>query len=298
VTTKLGSACVLIVACAVLTACNQISQTGCSSPDAISTTESLISDQIEKNAVAKSKGEDGSVSVPEASIRASVALAKISIDDVRTTKIDPNSTKRFCSGTARVVIPLGVIQDADRARSLQSLNTVQQLADSASIQRSADSFTFPIDYDVQPTDDRTKIYAESDSISAQMEVFSQIMLGSLLKYQLENQATAQQQLQQQQAQQAALLAQQARQAGFDDASAENKLSVQTINATWNSIEPDTREELLDVQRAWIKEKVANCKIQAASSSTDPTDQETARLKCDTAANQQRADWLKQYLPAG
>lgn len=87
-----------------------------------------------------------------------------------------------------------------------------------------------------------------------------------------------------------------RQAEHDKAVADNKLSTQGITAAWNAIETSTRADILPQQRAWIKSKDANCSVEAASASLDHTEQETARLKCDTEANRSRIEWLKQYLP--
>ncbi|MBF5090581.1 DUF1311 domain-containing protein [Novosphingobium sp. NBM11] len=87
-----------------------------------------------------------------------------------------------------------------------------------------------------------------------------------------------------------------KQAAHDKAAADNKLSTQGITAAWNAIETSTRADILPQQRAWIKSKDANCSVEAASASLDQTEQETARLKCDTEANRSRIEWLKQYLP--
>lgn len=87
-----------------------------------------------------------------------------------------------------------------------------------------------------------------------------------------------------------------KQAAHDKATADNKLSTQGITAAWNAIETSTRADILPQQRAWIKSKDANCSVEAASASLDQTEQETARLKCDTEANRSRIEWLKQYLP--
>ncbi|WP_454798640.1 lysozyme inhibitor LprI family protein [Novosphingobium lindaniclasticum] len=88
----------------------------------------------------------------------------------------------------------------------------------------------------------------------------------------------------------------AKPASHDQALADNKLSTQAITAAWKAIETPQRADLLPQQRAWIKAKDANCSIEAASASLDPTEQDTARLNCDTAANRSRVDWLKKYLP--
>ena len=283
------------VGIAGLAACGQ-NGTSCTSPAALAVTTKLITDQIEKDASAKYATIDTSVSPPVSNIRATVSLLKVSLDDIRTTKVDPNSTKRFCAATARVVFPLSYIQNADSARATQQLNTVSSLADASGVQRSADSFTFPIDFDVQPTDDKKDIFAESDSIDVQVQFLGEVLVYSLLNTKLQNQALAAQQAQQAQAQQQQLLAQQAEQATLDEAKASDQLTIQTINATWSGIDPDTRGQILQIQRAWIKAKDANCRIQAGSTSTDPLAIETARLNCDAAANQTRTEWLKQYLP--
>ncbi|WHO38601.1 DUF1311 domain-containing protein [Sphingobium sp. AP49] len=86
------------------------------------------------------------------------------------------------------------------------------------------------------------------------------------------------------------------QSAHDQAAADNKLSTQGITAAWNAIDVSRRAEILPLQRAWIKAKDANCSIDAASASLDQVEQDTARLRCDTAANTSRIDWLKQYLP--
>lgn len=87
-----------------------------------------------------------------------------------------------------------------------------------------------------------------------------------------------------------------KQAAHDKAAADNKLSTQGIMAAWNAIETSTRADILPQQRAWIKSKDANCSVEAASASLDQTEQETARLRCDTDANRSRIEWLKKYLP--
>ena len=243
------------------------------------------------------KSADGTVfALPESSIRAGINLLTISFTDIRTTRVDPNSTKRFCTGTAKVVFPLNAIQDADTARTAAHMDTVNAIAQAAGVQRGADSFSFPIDFDVQPTDDRKNTFAESSTIDVQTGFLAELIDSYLVKPKIENQLLATQQAQQAQAQQQQALAQQASQAALDQAGAEDKLSAQTVNATWSAIDEATRNQIIDVQRAWVRSKAATCNIQAAGASIDPTDKETARLKCDTAANQERLTWLNQYVP--
>lgn len=277
-----------LLAAAALSACDQQTTT-CSSPAATAATTAMLKDAVTKEAILKAKKNDGTSALPEANIRSAIELLRISFDEIRTTKNDPNSTKKFCSATAKVVFPLSLLSDADRARELTHLNTVADLAQAANVTRSADTFTFSADYSVQPTDDHKTVFSESDSLGGQIDFVSEVVVSYLLKGQIEAQNT-----QEQQQQQAAV--DQQKQAGLDEAKAEDALSIQTINAAWNALDPDMRAQLLDVQRAWIKKKEADCEIEAASASLDPLEKETARLKCDTKQNQDRVAWINQYAP--
>jgi hypothetical protein len=279
-----------------LSGCFRKPETSCSSQDSLDATTGLIKQELEKEAIAKSKSDDGSRVATDSSIRAAINLLKITIEDIRTTKVDPNSTKKFCTGTAKVVFPLNVIGDADHARSVAQLSSVDSMAEAANVQRAADAFTFPMDFDVQPTDDKKSVYSESDDVGPQLGFFSDVLMFYLAKSKIETRVSAQQQAAQQQLAEQQAAAQQAVQATLESARSDNKLAAQTINATWAGIDATVKEQILDNQRTWVKAKTANCNVQAASASTDPNEREIARLKCDAQANQARTEWLKQYLP--
>lgn len=279
-----------------LAACSKVTslaaETTCSSPNAISVTEGLVSQEIEKATLNGVKRPDGTYAVSPANVRATVALLKVTIDQIRTTKTDPNSTKRFCTGSVKVVVPINLLQDADKARALKNASTLDALAEGANVQRAADAFTFQLDYAVQPTDDKQSTFAESDALAPYAAFFSETVTSALLKTAIEGQVAADQQAQEQQVE----AQRQVSEAALQQAQADNKLSQQTIGAAWKAIYPDTRAQILDAQRAWIAAKTANCNVQAAGASTEAIDRETARLKCDTVANQERMTWLRQYLP--
>jgi len=278
-------------AAAALSACDQPAVT-CGSPAASAATAAMLKDAVVKDSILKARKNDGTNAVPEAAVRAAVERLKFAFDEIRTTRNDPNSTRKFCSATARVVFPLDLLSDADRARDLTHLNSVADLAQASNVTRSADTFTFPADYSVQPTDDRKTVFSESDSLGGQIDFLSEVVVSSLLKGQLEAQNIQQQQAQQQE--HAAL--QQQKQAGLDEAKAEDALSIQTVNAAWNALDSSTQDQLMDIERAWIKKKQADCDVEAAAASLDPLEKETARLKCDTKANQDRVAWINQFAP--
>ena len=73
----------------------------------------------------------------------------------------------------------------------------------------------------------------------------------------------------------------AQKADLDMAAAENKLANQQINAVWRALPEDARSQLLEMQRAWVRKKTADCNIEAAGASTEALPKEAARLRCDT-----------------
>ena len=126
---------------------------GCASEDAKSIIQSLVSEQIEKAAKSELSNGNEAALASESKIRATASLLKISLQDIRTAKEDPNSTKRFCAGTLNIVAPLNMIKDADQVLSTINSGTIEAAAQRSGIDRSADIFSHGIEYAVQPTDD-------------------------------------------------------------------------------------------------------------------------------------------------
>jgi uncharacterized protein YecT (DUF1311 family) len=127
-----------------------------------------------------------------------------------------------------------------------------------------------------------------------MNVASEVLASSLLHNILQQAAAVQQQEQQeQQAQQSAALAEQ-KSANLNSAKTDNQLATQSILAVWRAIPAGTRAQLLAQQRAWARKKDADCRVEAASASTDPNEMEVARLNCDTRTTQERISFLQSY----
>lgn len=268
----------------------------CTSSEAQGVISELISEEIGK-ATKEQLGDTQGTQISEAKIRATVALVKVSIHDIRTTKSDPDSTKRFCEGTLKVVMPLKIISDAEKLRRQSDFDSVDQLADVGGLSRSADTFSRTLSFAVQPTDDRKKTFGEIDEVGMMFTALGEIIASHLVLPTVE--AHEQAQAVEQQAQQAQLDQQATaqKQADFELANAENKLANQAISEIWKALPSEARSRLLDLQRAWIKKKTADCNIRAAGASTDSVVRETARLRCDTELTRARSQELRQVLDA-
>jgi uncharacterized protein YecT (DUF1311 family) len=279
---------------ALLSSCG-VAATGCASDSSREAITSLVREEVAKAAEAELALEDGSRMSAASKVRATVAELKVLIEDIRTTKKDPDSTRRFCAGTAKVVIPLNMIQDADQTRKLLDLSSVDSLLEEAGLTRSADALTFDLEYSVQPTDKRDKIYGEVEGASPKFAALGQVVGAHLARDEIEGASKAWA------AKAAAAEAETARQteaaqkADLDMAAAENKLANQQINAVWKALPEDARSQFLEMQRAWVRKKTADCNIEAAGASTEALPKEAARLRCDTRLTTTRISELQSLM---
>lgn len=284
-----------IAAATLVSGCNQAPAITCASDDSKSVISSIVTDAIAKSAWAQLEDTASETGTTEAKVRATVNQIKVQIEDIRTTKEDPNSTKRFCEGTMKVVVPLSVLTDAESARRAMDVSELKVLLEQVGLERSADTLSRQVNFSVQPTDDGKKIYGEVEAFDTQLEALGELVASHLVRPQvdamLKAEAMEAQALQQQI--EAASAAQ--NQADLELASAENKLATQTINELWRNLPEEIQTDLLPVQRAWIKKKTADCNIKAAEASTDPVLKEAARLRCDTEVTRVRSSQLREIL---
>lgn len=279
---------------ALLSGCG-VAATDCASESSREVITSIVREQVEKAAEADLSSEDGTKLAGAAKIRATVAELKVLIEDIRTTKEDPDSTKRFCAGTAKVVVPLAMIQDADQTRKLLDLPNVDSLLEQSGLKRSADSVTFDVEYSVQPTDKRDKIYGEIEGAAPAFTALGQVVAAHLARRDIEGANQAQAVQEATAAAETAKQTEAAQKADLEMATAENKLANQQINTLWKSLPEEARGQLLELQRAWVRKKTADCNIEAAGVSTEAMPKEAARLRCDTRLTMGRISELQSLM---
>lgn len=159
-----------LVASTGLLGCGAISrefgeELSCSSQSGHEATFLVINDQVENRIIINSQDTFGQVP-SEGKMLAAIDQVKLSLQDIRTSKAESSSTKRFCLAKIKVVFPLEMIASAEKARILRGLNDISDYAENADMQRQANAFTADIAFNVQPTDDGEKVYAEVDDPNA------------------------------------------------------------------------------------------------------------------------------------
>ena len=142
----------------MLVACGK-PQATCSDDASKAALESAIREGLEKVVAARSKDSEGNQLVGFSKIRAAIANIKLVLENIRTTKEDPNSTKKFCSGNLKIVFGTQVFNDADKAREIAGLSNLNDATSTVGIEKGVDYLQGDLEYSVQPTDDGTKVVA-------------------------------------------------------------------------------------------------------------------------------------------
>ena len=152
----------VLIGAIALMGCSQLTgkSNSCSGPDAATVTLDIVRDGVMR--LVSARDEEGPV-LSKSKVCATIRQLALTMEDVRTTKDDPNSTKQFCTGQLKAVVPADVVQDANNTRQLAGLNSVEEMADNANVEANANAFTADIDFNIQPTDDGGKIYSQLES---------------------------------------------------------------------------------------------------------------------------------------
>ena len=267
---------------------------GCLDPDGQAVAVSIIREEVEKRAAAELRDSDGRMMTSLANLRASLALIGLTVEDVRTTKEDPDSTRKFCAASLAAAVPETILADAQASYEAMDAGSLNDLAEQNGFTRAANRFTAPMDFSVQPTDDGKKIYAEIEETDALVGFLSEVVVAHLVKDRLlrikaDNEAA---QAEQTRLNDEAMAAQ--RTASLAEARTESELAQQSVRAVWAAIDKDNQDRLTANQTAWNQRKRAECNLEAAQTSTDESEREAARLRCDARMTRERVSALRPY----
>lgn len=80
-------------------------------------------------------------------------------------------------------------------------------------------------------------------------------------------------------------------ARLDKAKSDYEHSTQALNMAWGLLSHGKRQELLPGQRAWVRRKMSECKVEGAAHSGDASTKEIARLRCEISRDTERRNFL-------
>ncbi len=172
----------------MLSACDkQMSESSCSSETAYKLIGQTMIDAAEKKTASERYSDTGEFIFDKAKIRATLEQLQIVVESVRTTKEDPNSSKKFCSATLKVTIPTSMLADVDQAKELKNKPKISQDARELNIDNSINVFTKKdFEFSVQPTDDGKELYVESENtiwVSLLYDITASALLKPILEVQ-------------------------------------------------------------------------------------------------------------------
>jgi uncharacterized protein YecT (DUF1311 family) len=285
-----------------LSGCSGKVEVECGSSATTSAVEEMLQKRLD-DSVRNQLDTEGSIDgYDSAKLRSGTRQIKVSLEDVRTIKNDPDSSRKFCSARIQLALPNNVITAADSARMIAKLDDVKKLAHQNRIERSGNRYGRELEYSIQPTDDGKKIIAETDEESSLFTFLTELFSSYLLSEEIRNKAIEADKIAADEARDAKLAEQEVvgarneeSSANLNEAKVENKLAVQRINAVWGGIPKSTKSRLLDLQRAWIRKTTAQCRVEAAGTSELSADRDAVRLRCETRAQLERSRQLERFV---
>lgn len=289
----------------ILTACDKLGResAGCSGPETTAVLQQTIQKGVQDRVRSALLAAQNTTSYTSSQIRTAASRITLSLADVRTSRDDPNSSKKLCNAVVTVTLPGPAVEDVDTVRTLRNEKRTADWARDFDVESSGGGFRADLEYSIQPTDDGGKIFAELPTDQGLFNFVTQFVALQLQSRELKQQASDQSRIEaEQRAQQAQAereveqAAQELEVAGVEEARTSNRLARQTINALWSSVPRDSLGPILPLQRAWVQRKEAQCKLEAASASIDPEQKAIAFLNCDTRMTNERIGWLRQNLP--
>lgn len=175
---------VVLFAGLMLSACEQSNTASCASDTTQKAVSQMLLDEVEKKLTAD-KYDDGNFIFDKAKIRASLTQLQLSVESIRTTKEDPNSSKKFCSGILKIVVPSLMLADAEQTKDFQAKRHISDDVRELNIDNDANVFTKKdFQYNVQPTDDGKELYVAIDTpvaISLLYDVTASALLKPILE---------------------------------------------------------------------------------------------------------------------
>lgn len=128
----------------------------CSSESTQVSLQNAIKDSYEKYV----KSQDD---LDTSKARATFAQIKVNIDNVRTTKEDPNSTKKFCAGTVQLSIPAELLTSLENTVETVNKGSFKSIVKPFGLDADANVFSKDIEYSVQPSDDGKSLFTDLDN---------------------------------------------------------------------------------------------------------------------------------------
>ncbi len=284
----------------------------CGDESSLELVKSLLEDNTQSYVKNIANNED--VVIDGSALRASTSQIKFNLEDVRTSKTDPNSTKIFCVAALSTVLDSETINRANFVNDYYGQADIHEKAFQQDIDMDGNVISYSIEYSIQPTDDGSNIYGQLQNGSELIDFISTEIVNSLQKNYVQAMKTQEQKddIEREVSERKAMEAEAeviAEAEAIADAEATNELvNVSTekakakatmdfkrneFNELWSSASTETRESLAEGQKEWVVERDEICLSRAQEA--EVAWQEVVRMECISELLGDRYYQVKEYI---
>lgn len=285
---------VLLIATALLSGCTAMDVDCASEESKTALLEAMhkdISESITLNLRDLSEQNTSGISFGSAMTKQLVDKFDFKVASIAELWKNPDRKQKSCRGTLEITLDTKQVKRAADARSALDMVSIADLSTQSGVEFDGRSrFTQEIDFSLNLADDTGKVHADLGSSFTIFDTVAEtsaynILSASIIKDKRDEDAREMRAESEQKRATIAL------------AKEENRMAIKALGEVWSQLLPETRSQLVGLQRAWIRKRNADCRIESINASEDGSDITVNQLNCDTRAQLERREWLRQYVPA-
>ena len=285
---------VLLIATALLSGCTAMDVDCASEESKTALLEAMhkdISESITLNLRDLSEQNTSGISFGSAMTKQLVDKFDFKVTSIAELWKNPDRKQKSCRGTLEITLDTKQVKRAADARSALDMVSIADLTTQSGVEFDGRSrFTQEIDFSLNLADDTGKVHADLGSSFTIFDTVAEtsaynILSASIIKDKRDEDAREMRAESEQKRATIAL------------AKEENRMAIKALGEVWSQLLPETRSQLVGLQRAWIRKRNADCRIESINASEDGSDITVNQLNCDTRAQLERREWLRQYVPA-
>lgn len=270
-------------------------QPDCGSDETQKLIDQLVKEELEFAVQSNLDSQKELGSYDATQLENAVSRIKVRLEDVRTSRDDPDSSRMACRATLMIDLPKAVESTANEALSMAEMGTVREIANRYKIKRNSGKYASDFDYFVQPTDDGDKLFAEFDDDAPALAFMGEVLGSYLLADEIRaekieaDKAEAEAKRIEREAREAEeAIEREAEQAfnaegsaALNAAKVERELASESINAVWDAMPPGAKRDIEKLHDAWVGQMKARCAAQAAGTDTRASMRKARELNCQT-----------------
>lgn len=254
----------------------------CGSEEARKLVDQLVKEELEVQVQGQLDSEVAIGSYDATALDNAVRKIKVTLEDIRTSRDDPDSSRLACRASVLLVLPGQVEKTANEARIMAELGSIVDVANQYKVKRQRGGFVSDFNYFVQPTDDGRKLFVEVDPDAPPIEFLSEVMTSFLMADEIraekiaEDREAAEAERMEREVEQAFVAE---ADAALNAAQVQRKLASDRIGAVWRAMPREAQRGLGALHNAWVQQMKASCAAQAAGTDERAAMRKAMELNC-------------------